>query len=91
MPYIQEGEADFIASPRKRRGRRKLAQAGLTFSYHNHSWICEVRRSSRSWTPLRGIRSALSESELDVYWVQHGGGDPATWVRKVSGRMRWSI
>jgi sugar phosphate isomerase/epimerase len=27
------------------------------------------------------------KAEIDVYWVQHGGADPAAWVRKVAGRM----
>ncbi len=27
------------------------------------------------------------QAELDTYWVQHGGGDPAAWIRKVKNRM----
>ena len=26
-------------------------------------------------------------AEIDIYWVQHGGGDPVEWVRKVADRM----
>ena len=25
-------------------------------------------------------------SEIDTYWVQHGGGDPAAWIRGLKGR-----
>ena len=25
--------------------------------------------------------------ELDTYWVQHGGADPAAWIRRLKGRM----
>ena len=25
--------------------------------------------------------------ELDVYWIQSGGGDPVEWIKKVQGRM----
>jgi len=24
---------------------------------------------------------------LDTYWIQHGGGDPVAWIRKMTGRM----
>ena len=34
---------------------------------------------------LRAIRNIL-KSELDTYWIQHGGGDPAEWVRQLKGR-----
>lgn len=26
--------------------------------------------------------------ELDLYWVQAGGGSPVEWIRKVDGRMQ---
>ncbi len=26
-------------------------------------------------------------AEIDIYWVQHGGSDPAAWIEKVSQRM----
>ncbi len=67
---------------------RALADAGLTFSYHNHSF--EFERFGRR----TGLDIIYDESdprhlqaEIDTYWVQHGGGDPAAWVRKVKGRM----
>ena len=25
--------------------------------------------------------------EIDTYWIQHGGGDPASWIRKLKGRL----
>lgn len=66
---------------------RRLAEAGLTFSYHNHDFEFE-RYSGRP-----GLQILIEESdpalgfELDTYWVQRGGGDPAYWIRKVSGRI----
>ena len=27
------------------------------------------------------------EAEIDTYWVQYGGGDPAYWIEKYSGRV----
>ena len=26
--------------------------------------------------------------EIDTFWVQSGGSDPAAWIRKVNGRMK---
>lgn len=64
-----------------------LADAGLTFSYHNHAFELE-RFDGRT-----GLQILIEESdpalcfELDTYWVQHGGGDPAEWIRNVAGRI----
>src|SRR5690606_11136708 len=66
---------------------RRLAEAGLTFSYHNHDFEFE-RYSGRP-----GLQILIEESdpalgfEIDTYWVQRGGGDPAYWIRKVAGRI----
>lgn len=67
---------------------RRLRQANLTFSYHNHSFEF-VRFGKRT-----GLDVIYDESdprdlqaEIDTYWVQHGGGDPAQWIRKLKGRM----
>ncbi|MCD4699463.1 MAG: sugar phosphate isomerase/epimerase, partial [Phycisphaerae bacterium] len=27
------------------------------------------------------------KAEIDTYWVQAGGGDPAEWIRKYAGRL----
>ena len=66
---------------------RKLADAGLTFGYHNHSFELE-RFGDRT-----GLQILMEESdpevfqmEIDTYWIQHGGGDPAEWIRKSKGR-----
>ena len=66
---------------------RKLAADGLIFSYHNHSFEFE-RFDGRT-----GLNILFEESdpevfqfEIDTYWVQHGGADPAAWIRKTKGR-----
>lgn len=67
---------------------KKLAEAGLTFSYHNHSFEFE------KFDGRLGLDIIYEESdpryvlaELDTYWVQHGGGDPAAWIDKLSNRI----
>jgi len=66
----------------------KLREAGLTFSYHNHSFEFE------KFDGRTGLDILYSESdprylmaEIDTYWVQHGGGDPMAWIRRFSNRM----
>ncbi len=65
-----------------------LIEAGLTFSYHNHSFEFE-RIDHRT-----GMEILFEESdpgsifaELDTYWVQHGGANPVTWIRKLADRI----
>ena len=67
---------------------KRLAEAGLWFGYHNHSFELE-RYGNRT-----GLQILLEESdlryftmEIDTYWIAHGGGDPAAWIEKCSGRI----
>ncbi len=65
-----------------------LYDCGKCFMYHNHA---------REFQKLNGkvILQKLAEDFapeklgfiLDTYWVQVGGGDPAEWIRKLSGRV----
>jgi sugar phosphate isomerase/epimerase len=86
--YHAEGESGYqrFAAKATAIGER-LAQAGITLSYHNHSYEF-VRFGLRT-----GLATIFAESdprylqaELDTYWVQHGGGDPAAWIRQMSDR-----
>lgn len=65
---------------------KKLADEGLTFIYHNHAF--EFARFGET-TGMRILMDELVDAqfEIDVYWVQSGGGDPVEWIRKVAGRM----
>ncbi|MCL4544332.1 MAG: sugar phosphate isomerase/epimerase [Chloroflexi bacterium] len=66
----------------------RLAGAGLTFSYHNHAF--EFQRYGDR-TGLQIIFESADPrylwAELDTYWVQYGGGDPAAWIDRLSGRQ----
>jgi len=65
---------------------KTLKENGKIFMYHNHG---------REFIKLNGkvilqhIAEAIPEAgfTLDTYWVQVGGGDPAQWVEKFSGRV----
>lgn len=88
MPQSYRNEAGFSKFAKDASEvANKLVDAGLTFSYHNHDFEYE-RFGGRP-----GIEILMDESdsslgfELDTYWVQHGGGDPAYWIRRASGRI----
>ncbi len=67
---------------------KQLADAGLTFSYHNHSFEF-VRFGDRTGLDVIYEESdpRYLQAELDTYWVQHGGGDVIAWIKKLKGRM----
>jgi sugar phosphate isomerase/epimerase len=87
--YREQGEAGFkrFAAEASTVGER-LHQAGLTLSYHNHSFEF-VRFGPRTGLDLLYEESdpRYLKAEVDTYWVQHGGGDPAAWLRKLGLRM----
>ncbi len=68
---------------------KKLADAGLTFSYHNHSFEFAKDENGVTWLDnlYNNADPRYLQAELDTYWVQHGGADPVAWIEKMSGRM----
>ena len=67
---------------------KKIAAAGRLFMYHNHDQ--EFKKQDGKLI-LERLAEALSPEEmgftLDTFWVQAGGGDPAQWLTKLSGRV----
>ena len=88
-PFREEDEDSFrrFAEEATRVGER-LHDAGLTFSYHNHSFEF-VRFGERTGLDIIYEESdpRYLQAEIDTYWVQHGGGDPAAWIRRMKDRM----
>ncbi len=65
----------------------KLAAAGQVLCYHNHD-IEFMRMEDGSLILELLYDNALAlQGEIDTFWVQAGGQNPADWVRKLSGRM----
>jgi len=64
-----------------------LAREGMDFSYHNHSHEL-VRLGGKTWLARLYDEAdpAVLKAEIDTYWIQHGGGDPAWWVARCAGR-----
>lgn len=65
----------------------ELAAEGMDFSYHNHNQEL-VRYGDRTWLAMLYEDGSpdVVKAEIDTYWIQAGGGDPAEWVRKCAGR-----
>lgn len=66
----------------------RLADAGLTFSYHNHSFEF-IKYGARSGLDIMFDETdpRYVQAELDTYWIQHGGADPVVWIERMAGRM----
>jgi len=65
----------------------KLAAAGMKYTYHNHSFEFVKVDGKRIMDYLvEGFNENVS-FVLDTYWVQHGGGDPIQWIKKLAGRI----
>ena len=82
----EEGFARFAREASE--AAKPLVQAGLTFSYHNHSFELE-RFGGRT-----ALQTLVEESdpetfsfEIDTYWIQHGGANPTTWLNDLKDRM----
>lgn len=67
----------------------KLLDNGMHFVYHNHAFEFQ-RHQPEGKTGLEILFEETSPSlmfELDLFWVQRGGGSPLEWIKKVEGRM----
>jgi sugar phosphate isomerase/epimerase len=67
---------------------KRIAGAGKTFMYHNHDQEFQHREGKPI---LACLAEAFPPEEmgftLDTFWVQAGGGDPAWWLERLSGRI----
>ena len=66
-----------------------LAERGLRVGYHNHSHELAPLNgppAGSEFTVLAMLLQKLDPSiwfEVDTYWIAHGGGDPADWIKRV--------
>lgn len=86
-PYRNEEGYRRFAKEASAIGKR-LAEAGITLAYHNHSFEFERYGNETGLDILfKESDPAYLAAELDTYWVQHGGGDPAAWLHKLKERV----
>ena len=61
---------------------------GLTLCYHNHSFELEEMQSTIPLDVLlASTDAALLKLQMDVYWMTHGGRDPAAEIRRLGSRI----
>ena len=66
---------------------KKVREAGMTFSYHNHSYEFELLEGKLIFDELLAGLDPTVKFVLDTYWVQVGGGDVRHWIKKLKGRV----
>lgn len=83
----EHGVVERLAGALAEAGAR-MREAGLALCYHNHAAefyrpgpVCVLEQIYASTAPADLL------AELDIHWVQAGGGDPAAWCRKLAGRV----
>ena len=68
---------------------RVFAENDCLLMFHNHAG--EFTKSDNGLIYLERMMNDFTPEEmgftLDTYWVQAGGGDPAWWIKKLSGRV----
>jgi len=70
-------------------GGRRCAEAGITLSYHNHSWEFVPQNDRLPIEVLyEAADPAIVKACVDTYWVRDGGVDPAAFVARHAERIR---
>ena len=85
---IDSMEACLELSKRLESSGKLLRDGGKQLSYHNHE-LEFVRYENQSILELilTNTDAKFLQAELDTFWVQKGGEDPAAWCRKMKGRL----
>ena len=68
---------------------KKLSEQGLHLMYHNHAYEFE-RLEATGKNYLEMLYENSDENllfELDLFWVQRGGGNPIDYLNRFKGRM----
>ena len=86
-PPLFETEAEVIELAHKLDAAAvTMRAAGITLGYHNHALEFN-RYGSRTMLDIFYEEAPHLDAEIDTYWVQAGGGDPVSWVRRMDHRM----
>lgn len=84
----EKGESmeDFLATYRPI--AQTLKDNGKYFMYHNHDHEFRKLNGKLILEQIaENVPAELMGFTLDTYWVQVGGGDPAQWIERLSGRL----
>src|SRR5688500_14221424 len=90
-PFIAEDRRkDYVATAKVlETAGSQLHQHGVVLAYHNHSFEFQKFGGKYGLDILYENTSPhLVVAEIDVYWVQHGGVNPAEYCDKLGERVR---
>jgi sugar phosphate isomerase/epimerase len=77
------------AAVKLNRAAQQVAGRGLAFAYHNHFWeLQSVIDDKPALLHLFDQADPMVSSELDVYWAQVGGADPASLLGGLGDRAQ---
>jgi sugar phosphate isomerase/epimerase len=85
--YFSAEGTEALAAELDQIGRR-LKDQGIGFGYHNHHMEF-VRFTDKTMLEelVDHTDPELVAFEIDVHWVQRGGGSPVAWIKKVADRI----
>lgn len=64
-----------------------MKKNGLELGYHNHG-IEFAKCNNKTWLEIiMETSKGLLTAQIDTYWVQYGGGNPAYWIKKYSRQL----
>jgi sugar phosphate isomerase/epimerase len=68
---------------------RQLMMEGITGGYHNHAHEMELEDGKPGLDILLDSTDPLAvKAQIDVGWINFGGGDPAAYIRKYGQRVK---
>ncbi len=87
-PYHRsESEAEWLQlADRLEAVAARLAEHGLTLSYHNHDHELSQQIGGQPVLDVLLERAPTLQAELDVAWIHAGGHDPVAYLRRYAGR-----
>jgi sugar phosphate isomerase/epimerase len=65
---------------------KQFVAAGMKLAYHNHA-VEFIRFGRRTLMDILYEEAPALDAEMDTFWVQAGGGNPVSWIRRLAGRM----
>jgi sugar phosphate isomerase/epimerase len=90
MPEVRRKDAagwKTVAAALNKIGRA-CHERGIDFAYHNHSFEFQKFEGKTGLDILfENSEPHLVRSEIDVYWVKHGGEDPVERINKLGERV----
>ncbi len=92
---VSSGQRDDFSSPdgikrtceRLNDAQAVAAQNGLQFIYHNHEWEFQMVDGRRAFDTLLECLGPEVAFEVDTYWAQTGGIDPAALIARLGERV----